>query len=135
MNRLTWLSLLVVCLVIAASRVGAQEAQDTRGIIPAEFVKARPAKGRGPANGGAANTHARPIYRRTSGTPVASSGARDFAQLGLTVWRLRPATGADAGARLIVQKESETIEFVPERLPANAPLHIGERIRFSFESP
>jgi len=135
MNRLTWLSLLVVCLVNGASRVGAQEAQDTHSIIPAEFVKARPAKGRGPANAGAANTRARPIYRRTSGTPVASSGAGDFAQLGLTIWRLRAATGADMGARLIVQKEAETIEFIPERLPANAPLHIGERIRFSFESP
>jgi len=53
----------------------------------------------------------------------------------LTIWRLRPATRSDAGARLIVQKESETIEFIPERLRANAPLNIGERIRFSFESP
>jgi hypothetical protein len=64
---------------------------------------------------------------------VAASGG--FAQLGLTIWRLRATTAADTGARLIVQKESETIEFMPERLPANAPLHVGERIRFSFESP
>jgi hypothetical protein len=110
----------------------AQEAQNTRGIIPAEFVKARPAKGHGAAHTAAAGA-GRQQYHRTSGAPVPASG--DFAQLGLTIWKLRPATGADIGARLIVQKESETIEFVPERLPSNAPLHIGDRIRMSFESP
>ena len=109
----------------------AHEAQTTRGIIPAEFVKARPAKGHGPHT--AAAGAGRPQYHRTSGTPVAATA--NLAQLGLTMWRLRPATGADTGARLIVQKESETIEFVPERLPSDAPLHIGDRIRMSFESP
>jgi hypothetical protein len=34
-----------------------------------------------------------------------------------------------------VQKDSETVEFIPERLPSNASLHIGERIRMTFESP
>jgi hypothetical protein len=48
---------------------------------------------------------------------------------------LRPATAADTDARIIVQKEDETVELIPERLPANSPLHIGERIRFSFEAP
>src|SRR5215472_15061526 len=110
----------------------AQEAQTTRGIIPAEFVKARPAKAHGSAHTAAAGA-GRPQYHRTSGTPVAATA--NLAQLGLTMWRLRPATGADTGARLIVQKESETIEFVPERLPSDAPLHIGDRIRMSFESP
>jgi hypothetical protein len=66
---------------------------------------------------------------------VAASGTVEFAQLGLTIWRLRTATASDTGARIIVQKEDETIELIPVRLPANAPLHIGERIRISFESP
>jgi len=110
----------------------AHEAQTTRGIIPAEFVKARPVKGHAPTHTAAAGA-GRPQYHRTSGTPVAATA--NLAQLGLTMWRLRPATGADTGARLIVQKESETIEFVPERLPSDAPLHIGDRIRMSFESP
>src|SRR5215472_16934940 len=65
----------------------AHEAQTTRGIIPAEFVKARPAKGHGPHT--AAAGAGRPQYHRTSGTPVAATA--NLAQLGLTMWRLRPA--------------------------------------------
>src|SRR5262249_25369034 len=128
MTRLACLLSLAFCLVIFPRAQGAQEADDTRGILPVEFVKARPDKAHASVKAGR-----RTLYRRPGGTPVAASGG--FAQLGLTIWRLRPATAADTGARLIVQKESETIELIPERLPANAPLHIGERIRFSFESP
>jgi hypothetical protein len=54
--------------------------------------------------------------------------------IGLTIWRLRPATAADTTVRIIVQKETESTEFIPERVPANAPLKLGENIRFSFES-
>ena len=119
----------LACLLSLAFCVYAQ-AQDTRGIIPEEFVQARPAKGQAPAK---ANRRTR--YRRTSAKPLAAPGAGEFAQLGLTIWRLRPATAADTGARIIVHKENEDIELIPERLPANAPLRIGERIRMSFESP
>jgi hypothetical protein len=56
-------------------------------------------------------------------------------QLGLTIWRLRPSSGADVGARIIVHHEGETEEWTPERVESNTPLRIGERIRFSFESP
>ncbi len=124
MTRLVYLLSLTFCLATCA------QAQDTRGIIPEEFVKARPAKGQA-----SANASRRTLYRRTSAKPVAAHSTGEFAQLGLTIWRLRQATAADTGARIIVQKEDETIELIPERLPANAPLQIGERIRFSFESP
>jgi hypothetical protein len=124
MTRLVFFISMACCLVTCA------QAQDTRGIIPAEFVKTRPAKG--PA---AANANRRRTYRRTSARPSAAPGTEEFAQLGLTIWRLRPATSVDTGARIIVQKDDETIEFTPERVPSNAPLQIGERIRMSFESP
>ena len=66
---------------------------------------------------------------------MTAPSAGEFSQLGLTIWRLRPATAADTGARIVVHKEDETIELIPQRLPADAPLRIGERIRISFESP
>ncbi len=102
-------------------------AQETRGIIPVEFAKTRPGK--------RTTTARRTVYRRTSTQAVSASKPDELSQLGLTIWRLRPATAADPKTRIIVQKETESVEFIPERMPANAPLRIGENIRFSFESP
>ena len=102
-------------------------AQGTRGIIPVEFAKTRPGKSSTPTR--------RAVYRRTSAQAVSASKPDELSQLGLTIWRLRPATAADPNMRIIVQKETESVELIPERVPANAPLKIGENIRFSFESP
>jgi hypothetical protein len=105
------------------------QADGSRGIIPEEFVKARPGKAKAAAR--------RPAYRMTSGkTAIRPAGKEDsFTQLGLTIWRLRPAVTRDTSTRIIVQGESQTMEWTPERIEANTPLRIGERIRFSFESP
>ena len=111
---------------IVAFTLSAQ-AQDTRGIIPVEFAKARPSKGR-------TTTVRQSLYRRTSKQPIAAK-PDELSQLGLTIWRLRPATTADPNTRIIVQKDAESVELIPERVPANAPLRMGENIRFSFESP
>ena len=124
MTRLTCLLSLAVSLVLCAP------AQNTRGIIPIEFVKSRPTKGVAPTK-----TNRRTLYRPASVNSGASPAAGEYSQLGLTIWRLRPATTADTDVRIVVHKESETVEWIPQRMPANAPLQIGERIRFSFESP
>ena len=55
MIRLTCLLLLAFCVVTLA------QAQDTRGITPEEFVKARPAKRQA-----SANANRRTLYRRTT---------------------------------------------------------------------
>lgn len=122
MTRFIRLLLLTVSCTLCA------QAQETRGIVPLQFAKARPAKGQAPTN-------RRTVYRRTSAQAVAAAKSDQLAELGLTIWRLRPATAADAKVRIIVQKENESVELIPERVPANAPLRIGENIRFSFESP
>jgi hypothetical protein len=124
MTRLVYLISLLFFLLTGA------QAQDSRGIIPEEFVKARPARGQA-----SANAKRRSLYRRTGAKPATAAGKGEFAQLGLTIWRLRPANASDTGARIIVQKDDDTIELIPERVPANVPLQIGERIRLSFESP
>lgn len=108
------------------------QAQNTRQIIPEEFVKARPAKSTAGASSGAR----RPTYQLVGAAPkTARAKQADMAQLGLTIWRLRPALTADTGARIIVQQADEAVEWVPERMAANLPFRAGERIRFSFESP
>src|SRR5882724_11073459 len=135
MTRFVCLLLLAFCIVTG---VQAQEKQsedkqnnhDTRGIVPEEFVKARPAKGHAPADA------RRPtVYRRTSARVATDASAAGYAQLGLTIWRLRPATAADSGARIIGHKTDGDAELIPERMSANAPLRIGQNIRFTFEAP
>jgi hypothetical protein len=103
--------------------------QGTRQIIPEEFVKSRPAKSTAPS---AKRASYRPA---TAKTAPPSSKAADTMQLGLTIWRLRPSSAADAGARIVVHHEGETEEWTPERVEANTPMRMGERIRLSFESP
>lgn len=103
---------------------------DTRGIIPEEFVKARPARSK-------VTSTSHVIYRR----PAANSKRKPLSvaghssQLGMTIWRLRPAIAGDAATRIIVQEETQSSEWIPERIEADTPLRVGERLRFSFESP
>ena len=106
-----------------------------RDIIPEEFVKSRPVRST------ASSAPARRVrYKPAATRPAASTGARkpgssNALQLGLTIWRLRPSSLAESGARIIVHHEGETEEWTPERIESNKPLRIGERIRFGFESP
>jgi len=94
--------------------------KDTRGIVPEEVLKARP--------GAAA---AQPRYQ-----PVGSTHAAGPArQVGVTIWRLRHAAASDSGARILVQEESNTIEWVPERVSSASALKACDRVRLSIESP
>lgn len=100
-------------------------AQDqSRQIISEEFVTARPA--------GAKKSTARPRYKRAAG----STGTGGDARLGMTLWRLRPAP-SDApadGARLLVQETAGSSAWTAERVDAESPLAMGDKVRLSFES-
>src|SRR5262245_6485061 len=109
--------------------------QSMRDIVPEEFVKSRPA---GSTASSAPARRAR--YKPAATRPATSTGAHkpdssNAMQLGLTIWRLRPSSTAESGARIIVHHDGETDEWTPERIESNTPLRIGERLRFSFESP
>jgi hypothetical protein len=128
--KLGSVSLVIFCAITFCSlSVSAQDA-NTRQIYPEEFVKARPAKSSAPAR--------KPAYRKAGAKTAAEASAADpsgYRQLGLTIWRLRPASATDTGARIIVQEDENAAEWAPERITADTPLRMGERIRFSFESP
>src|SRR5262245_10518127 len=98
MTRFVCLCVLLVGLVLCA------QAQNARGIVPIEFAKARPTKGQAPTN-------RRTVYRRTSEKAIAASKEDEVSQLGLTIWRLRPARATDPKERIIVQKETESVEL------------------------
>ncbi len=102
----------------------------TRQVFPEEFVKARPATGAASAR--------RLHYVRVG--PAAKLGAAaakssEARQLGITIWRLRPSLATDSGPRVLVQEGSESVEWTPERVTAEAPLRVGDRVRLAVESP
>ncbi|MEP7340133.1 MAG: DUF4384 domain-containing protein [Acidobacteriota bacterium] len=127
---------LFFCLVVSTpaepqTKTKARQ-EESRGIVAAEFLKARPAKSGAPARRAA---YRRVTAKTTAETKGASTGVGgDFAQLGLTIWRLRPAKAGDK-VRTIVQEGADAMEWTPERVEANTPMRVGDRIRFSFESP
>jgi uncharacterized protein DUF4384 len=99
--------------------------ESTRQIVAEEFLKARP-----PATKPKPTT-ARPPSK--AAPHVAANEPAGTVQLGLTLWRLRPAAPTDDGARLLVQDSS--IGLTAERVDLGTPLAIGDRVRLTVESP
>lgn len=136
MSRLGLLATIccLVCgLAVFAQTKGQTKAQskalddESRGIVAEEFLKSRPAK--------KGSIKKRLNYRRASAkTSALNNESGDFAQVGLTVWRLRPAKNDDA-VRIVVHEGEDSVAWTPVRVNSTTPLPFGERVRFSFESP
>jgi hypothetical protein len=129
-------------LFIFPALAQSQEA-NSRQIVLDEFTNARPVKNapappRRPA-AGPTRVARKPTYRRVSGsiTIAASSGKGAMASedLGITLWRLRQPKPNDSGARLLVMENAQSTPWTPERIEADTPLNVGERVRISVESP
>jgi hypothetical protein len=106
----------------------------TRGIVPEEVVQARPAAR--PEAKTAPASAPKPSYRPVTGDVTGSLRQPSTArQVGVTIWRLRAAGAADSGARILVQEEASTVEWVPERIGASSSLKQGDRVRLTIESP
>ncbi len=100
---------------------------EDRGIVAEEFLKARP--------GSKLNAQARKArYISKSPKSAGKDSTGEFSQVGLTVWRLRPAKFNDS-VRMVVQDGPDAVEWTPERISADTPLRQNDRIRLSFEAP
>lgn len=138
-------ALLLVCFTANLAFPQKQDAQDedvaSRQIVLDRFNKARPAEDVTAGVGGArtGGTVARaPVYRRTGAMKL--PGGRRAApssseEIGVTVWRLRPSQSMDTGARVLVLDGLRQTEWTPERIEADTPLNIGDRVRLTVESP
>jgi len=123
--------------------------QDTqRKIVSDDFTKNRQeaastTSSSKTSQGQASNrTTPRPRPRRTyrlASSPVTrprpTTHGPSVAQLGITIWRLRPATASDGGARVLVREKGISSEWVPERVEADTTFRQGDRVRLSIESP
>jgi hypothetical protein len=113
----------------------AQEGTETnRDIYDTGFRAKRPA-----ASVSAKTVANRPKYKiaRSEPVPVVAAPAKMSPVVGVTLWRLHPSRTADGnGERLLVPDDSGvTVEYVPERIPIDTPLRVGDRVRLSIESP
>jgi hypothetical protein len=115
----------LLAVLIATAMFGSEDG--TRGVVPEDVVQARPMK--------AAKT-ARPVYRPVGNQAMASMRlSADARQVGITIWRLRPSVSSDSGMRLLVQDDSGSTEWTPERVAATSSLRKGDRVRLTVESP
>ena len=139
----------LICLTAIAALAQKQNtAQDedasSRQIVLDRFNKARPAEqvtagisGTRVGAGAGAAVKA-PVYRRTGS--LRSAGGRKSTpssseEIGVTVWRLRPSQSTDTGGHVLVLDGLKQSEWTPERIEADTPLNIGDRVRLTIESP
>src|ERR1700755_340930 len=125
-----WAAVLCVLALCAVSLVAAQGTPDgeaTRKLWDTAFNST----GKKPARAGRSGP--RRDYRVA--TPrVSPVGVSGDSVVGVTVWRLRPSRGADEGERMMVHEGSDAAAWIPERVPGNAGLAEGDRVRLSIEA-
>ncbi len=118
---------LALCAVSLAAAQGTQDEEATRKLWDTAFNP----KVRKPVRSGRNTT--RSSYRVA--TPrVPTVGVSGDSVVGVTVWRLRPSRDADDGERMIVHEGSDAAAWIPERVPSNAGLREGDRVRLSIEA-
>ena len=117
-----------VLLILVVTSIGlAQKADDvTRKLWDTAFIS--PSTNR-------KSTRRRPSGNYRIATPnVPVDNVAPDTVVGVTLWRLRPASRADAGERLIVHDDNATSEWLPERISASTKLIQGDRLRISVEA-
>ena len=130
---------LAVLTVLACTSTAIAQTDDesSRQITLDRFNKARPAEATTTPNNRNRNRAAlrAAIYRRTGPLRARVSTRVQFEEVGVTVWRLRPSRSSDEGGRVLVQEGLKQADWTPERIEADTPLKIGDRVRLSVESP
>lgn len=130
------------CACAAPSSVQSQEG-NSRQIVLDEFTRARPATTSAKAQPPRAGSRRRPpavakaprYVRKTPSVIAALEPGSPTMDIGVTIWRLRPSTGGDGGARMLVMENAQTTQWTPQRIEADTPLRVGERVRITIESP
>jgi hypothetical protein len=119
----------VLCTLVTALHPGAMSGQEdqSRSIVPEAFLKARPAASKAATKGGA-------TYRRVGRVRIEPQGAA-VSEIGVTIWKLRPADSSDTTRLLVQEPQGAAAQWTPVRVEAGTPLAIGDRLRISVESP
>ena len=125
-HRILPIAFIVLCLGLPFFAAAQDDEDEAKSIRAERFVKGRPAD----QSGNSAT------YRRTNKPPSTAVRAKgmDLAQLGITIWRLRPSQAADKTKELVEEEEGRQTEWTPERVEEGTALSPGQRVRLSIES-
>jgi hypothetical protein len=134
-----WFVILLLCSAsIAGLRVDGSisPSQDTqRKIVSDDFIKSR-REVAPPRRKAKSRVGRRPIYRLVSNPDVDSRlPTGNFAQLGITIWRLRPARTGESGRRALIREKSKGLLWAAERVQSDSTFREGDYVRISVESP
>lgn len=127
---------LLAALSFTSAAFAQSEDDNSRQIVLDRFNKARPGDEVTAGISGAGPGARAPVYRRTG--PQRAPGSRKTLpseEIGVTVWRLRPSQSGDTGGRVLVLDGLKPAEWTPERIEADTPLNVGDRVRLTVESP
>jgi hypothetical protein len=122
----------------AAARAETSGQEDEERQIYFDYAESRPKKS-GTGNTKKARRYARKTPKLAAGVmSAAQQKGTELAQVGVTLWRLRPSTAKDEKETRILEQEEEAeerVELTPVRIEADAPLKVKDKVRLSIESP
>jgi hypothetical protein len=140
-----WFLTALVFLATSGMAVQDNPPQDTsRKIVSDDFTKnrrkARPATSKGnDSKGQSSNQQVKPsrTYQLASPLAIGDLVSKDkvVAQLGITIWRLRPTNASDEGRRALIREKKISSKWVPERVEAESSFVEGDHVRLTIESP
>src|SRR5262245_20708797 len=109
--------------LILPFRVRSQD-DDPEAIKAEVFLKERPPR----------NVPSRAKYRRVKSTDPTATPKEGMvtADIGLTIWRFRPAAGSDKTKELVEVDDGQ--EWILERIAEGTPFLPEQKVRFSIES-
>jgi hypothetical protein len=113
----------VILLLLCMSVMGQNSDEQTRRLWDTAFIAKKKTSRRRPG---------RRTYRIATPKIPVDDVAPDSV-VGVTIWRLRPATTRDSGERIIVHDEMATKEWLPERISPETRLAQGDKLRISVE--
>jgi hypothetical protein len=88
------------------------------------------------SSGVAAASHSTtPVSKPTTAEKPVAKTPTEIKEVGVTLWRMRPAKETDTGPGFSVLQNGKMVVLTPERIEGTAPVSLGDRMRISIESP
>jgi hypothetical protein len=120
---------LIISVVLAIAASAQTQTETTRQLWNDDFLQKRPV--------GATHSATKHRIEYVPVSQPSVKAAESGVTIGFTLWRLRPASSSDQGARLLVlEPAGEPPQArVPERVKSDTILSQGDRVRLSIEAP